>query len=245
MHRSPLQCIGWSRANNHSQNKSNNYIVVFLLIPAPKGHKRHGQCTHVPRRAISIFSVWKVNPGLASESGLQTSILQTRWSSAMCVILEKTRLSRLDKNSAWKSQIQNLLQVASDVMSLSRESVYLTIASSGEVSNVDLNGIYLFPHDVSLSSSNVRWNLFIQLNWLYQHSSVISLQCIGWADPVQWCARITGESAGQLQLSCPGWAPLQYSASEVDQSTLDSRSVWCPVQQFTCLPQVSPWHPAL
>ena len=103
----------------------------------------------------------------------------------------------------------------------------------------------MFPHDVSLSRSNVRWNLFIQLNWLYQHSSVISLQCIGWADPVQWCARITGESAGQLQLSCPGWAPLQYSASEVDQSTLDSRSVWCPVQQFTCLPQVSPWHPAL
>ena len=143
MHRSPLQCIGWSRANNHSQNKSNNCIVVFSLIPAPKGHKRHGQCTHVPRRAIAIFSVWKVNPGLASESGLQTSILQTRWSSAMCAILEKTRLSRLDKNSAWKSQIQNLLQVASDVMSLSRESVYLTIASSGEVSNVDLNGIYL------------------------------------------------------------------------------------------------------
>ena len=53
----------------------------------------------------------------------------------MCVTLQKLWLSKIDKNSAWKAK--TFLQVASDVMSLSRESVYLTIASSGEVSYVD------------------------------------------------------------------------------------------------------------
>ena len=51
--------------------------------------------------------------------------------------LQKLWLSKIDKNSAWKYKIKTFLQVASDVMSLSRESVYLTIASSGEVSYVD------------------------------------------------------------------------------------------------------------
>ena len=49
-------------------------------------------------------------------------------------------------------------------MSLSRDSVYLTIASSGEVSNVDKNGRSIFPHMSSTFAEIYSYNLAIGCN---------------------------------------------------------------------------------